>query len=58
MKPTGIINKSRALVLNPLLVKVKRRKRIIKVKGKSHRIISITRDLSITLAVNIFNLTL
>jgi hypothetical protein len=54
----GVINKSRALVLDPLPAKVRGRKRITKAKGKGRRITSITRDLFITLAINIFNLTL
>jgi hypothetical protein len=54
----GVINKSRALVLDPLPAKVRGRKRITKAKGKGRGIISITRDLSITLAIDIFNLTL
>jgi hypothetical protein len=44
--------------LDPLPIKVKGRKRITKAKGKRHRVISITQDLSITLAIDIFNLTL
>jgi hypothetical protein len=54
----GVINNSRALVLDPLPIKVRGRKRITKAKGKGHRIISIIRDLSTTLAINIFDLTL
>jgi hypothetical protein len=57
-KPTGIINNKRALVLDLLPIKIKERKRIIKAKGKRHRVISITRNLSIILAINMFNLTL
>jgi hypothetical protein len=44
--------------LDPLPIKVKERKRITKAKGKEHKVISITQDLSIMLAINIFNLTL
>jgi hypothetical protein len=58
MKPTGVINNSRALVLDPLPIKVRGRKRITKAKGKGRGIISITRDLSITLAIDMFDLTL
>jgi hypothetical protein len=39
-------------------MKVRGRKRIIKAKGKGHRVVSITQDLSITLAIDMFNLTL
>jgi hypothetical protein len=53
----GVIDKSRALVLDPLPTKVKGRKRITKAKGKGRGITSITQDLSITLAIDIFNLT-
>jgi hypothetical protein len=56
-KPTGVINNTRAPVLDPLPTKVGGRKRIAKAKGKGHRVISITRDLSITLATDMFNLT-
>jgi hypothetical protein len=56
-KPTGVINNRRALVLDPLPAKVRGRKRITKAKGKGRGVISTTRDLSITLAINMFNLT-
>ena len=58
MKPIGVINNRRALVLDPLSVKIKGRKRITKTKGKGRGVISTTQDLFITLAINIFNLTL
>jgi hypothetical protein len=54
----GIINDSRALVLDPLPIKVKGRRRITRAKGKGRGIISIIRDLFIILAIDIFNLTL
>jgi hypothetical protein len=57
-KPIGVINNRRALVLDLLPMKVRGRKRITKAKGKGRRVISITRDLFITLAIDIFNLTL
>jgi len=54
---TGVVNKSRALVLDLLPVKVRGRKRITKAKGKGRGITSIIRDLSITLAIDMFDLT-
>jgi hypothetical protein len=57
-KPISVVNKSRALVLDLMPVKVRGRKRITKAKGKGHRITSIIWDLSITLAIDMFNLTL
>jgi hypothetical protein len=57
-KPIGVINNRRALVLDLLPTKVRGRKRITKAKGKGRGVISITRDLSITLAIDMFNLTL
>jgi hypothetical protein len=44
--------------LDLLLIKVRERKRITKAKGKGHGVISIIQDLFITLAIDIFNLTL
>jgi hypothetical protein len=40
-----------------LPTKVRGRKRITKAKGKGRGVISITRDLSITLAIDMFDLT-
>jgi hypothetical protein len=57
-KPIGVVDKSRALVLDLLPAKVGGRKRITKAKGKGRGITSITRDLSITLAIDMFDLTL
>ena len=56
-KPIGVVDKSRALVLDPLPAKVRGRKRITKAKDKGHRVTSTTRDLSITLAIDMFDLT-
>jgi hypothetical protein len=56
-KPTGVINSSRAPVLDPLPAKVGGRKRITKAKGKGRGVTSTTRDLSTTLAIDMFNLT-
>ena len=58
IKPISVINNKRALVLDPLPTKVRGRKRITKAKGKGHGVTSIIRDLSITLAINMFDLTL
>ena len=57
-KPISVIDDKRALVLDLLPVKVRGRKRITKVKGKRRGVISIIQDLSITLAIDIFDLTL
>jgi hypothetical protein len=54
----GVVNNRKALVLDLLPIKVGGRKRITKAKGKGYRVISITQDLSITLAIDMFNLTL
>ena len=56
-KPTGVVDKSRALVLDLLPTKVGGRKRITKAKGKGRGITSTTRDLSTTLATDMFDLT-
>ena len=56
-KPTGVIDDRRAPVLDPLPAKVGGRKRITKAKGKGRGVISTTRDLSTTLAIDMFNLT-
>jgi hypothetical protein len=58
MKSIGVIDSSRAPVLDPLPAKVGGRKRITKAKGKGHGVTSITRDLSTTLAIDMFDLTL
>ena len=58
MKPTGVIDDRRALVLDPLPAKVRGRKRITKAKGKGRGVTSTTRDLSTTLATDMFDLTL
>jgi hypothetical protein len=57
-KLTSVIDDKRALVLDLLPVKVRGRKRITKVKGKRRGVISIIQDLFITLAIDIFDLTL
>jgi hypothetical protein len=56
-KPTGVINNRRAPVLDPLPAKVGGRKRITKAKGKGRGVTSTTRDLSTTLAIDMFDLT-
>ena len=54
----GVINNRRALVLDLLPAKVGGRKRITKAKGKGRGVISIIWDLFITLAIDMFDLTL
>jgi hypothetical protein len=56
-KSISVINNSKALVLDLLPTKVRGRKRITKAKGKGYKITSIIRDLSTTLAIDIFDLT-
>jgi hypothetical protein len=57
-KPTGVIDDGRAPVLDSLPAKVRGRKRITKPKGKGRGVTSTTRDLSTTLATDMFDLTL